>query len=490
MSLRAATLVGLMITGSTCLAQIPADTVAQLAAIDRHYVRIGATLGESIWPGFRPDTIPVVFVLPDRGSALFHWRGALPDGFQPVEDIVGAAWTSARNLGAASTGASLGGRSAAQVVVASLDAAMLLPTAVHEAFHVFERASTRTGRRFGRGENSFYVSSYPIFDVDNEKLFDLEGRILQRALAERSPERKKQLAREFVAVRRARHRALDPNFAEFERMSEINEGLAEYALVRALGAMAADSALPPGWRSSARRRLAEHDARLGTLTTDVSQSLRLRFYYTGPAQAQLLDAIAGPGWKGALVDRNETITDALAVATGLEDVERRSYLLAMNSGDTARAASEAMASVAQLRTLRTRQVDSILAQPGILLELSASLLPDKDFGFCGFDPQNHLQVSPTVQLQMRWWRPCAGAALSSEFNVPSVHDDERGTVRAVIGPESDVKITVAGQPVMLADGQTIDPATDVRLDAPRASVKSTRARLSRAGREIKIAPRP
>jgi hypothetical protein len=140
--------------------------------------------------------------------------------------------------------------------------------------------------------------------------------------------------------------------------------------------------------------------------------------------------------------------------------------------------------------VRTRQVDSLLSQPGILLELSASALPRKAFDICSFDPQNHLQVTPTVQIQTRWWRPCAGRALSGEFNVPSVIDTDLGTIRAVIGPETGMKLTAGGAPVVLADGQTIPEALEVQLQAPRASVRAARARLTREGRMLRITPLP
>jgi hypothetical protein len=95
-----------------------------------------------------------------------------------------------------------------------------------------------------------------------------------------------------------------------------------------------------------------------------------------------------------------------------------------------------------------------------------------------------------MQLHTRWWRPCSGKALISEFNVPSVHDNKDGTIRAVIGAEADVKITVAGQSVMLADGQKIESAADVRVESPRISVHSASANLSRAGATVRITPLP
>ena len=78
----------------------------------------------------------------------------------------------------------------------------------------------------------------------------------------------------------------------------------------------------------------------------------------------------------------------------------------------------------------------------------------------------------------------------SEFNVPSVHDQEAGTVRAVIGPVQDVKLTIAGAPIDLSEGQRIDNATNVRLDAPRANVQAARANVSFDGRTLRITGLP
>jgi len=473
----------------TVHAQAPADTVRALAEIDRNFVRLGKRYGESIWPGYRPDAIPIAYVFPQRGTVLFNWPDALPTGYERVPGVPNAAWLSQRNLGAASTGTSIADRPVAQVVMSSLATEYVLPTAFHEAFHVFERASQRPGLRFGHGENSFYVASYPIFAVGNEALWSLEGRLLSEALRERSVARKRDLARQFVAVRRTRESRLDSNFAEFETASELNEGLAEYALVRALQLLANDSDVSPATRSGARTTLADKLAALERLTANVSQSFRLRFYQTGPAEALLLDAIGPAGWKRQLMDQSQTLQDALAVATGLDDPQRTAFRAAVAWLDSAAAGREATTRIANLVELRQRQVDSVLSAPGILLELSAKEMPGKDFNACGFDPQNHLQVSPTVQMQTRWWRPCAGS-VTGEFNVPSVHDDEKGTVRAVIGAAQDVKLTIGGSPVTLSDGQVIENASNVKLDAPRANVQAGRAKVSMRGRTLQIMALP
>jgi hypothetical protein len=475
----------------TALAQPRADTLAKLDSVAQHLTRIGRASGEKIWPGFRPDTIPVAFVLPTHGSVVMNWRGPVPSGYESIPGVLNALWKDQRALGAASTGVSLGGRSVAQVVVSSLDASDLLPTAVHEAFHVFEAASVRPGRRFGRQENAFYVSSYPVFDETNEMMFAREGELLLKAVRATNIAAKRDFARQFVAVRRARHRHLDDAYSQFDRASELNEGLAQYAQLRTLEIMIADQSLPADWRALARRQLVAQDATLADVTVNVSQSFRLRYYSTGPAQARLLDALSpGSTWKQELVDRNETLQDALARLSGLDALEARLLQLATLESDSIRVAGIARRGIERLRALRAAQVDSALARPGVLLELSASRLPSKDFGSCSFDPQNLFQVTATMQLHARTWRPCSGPALVAEFNVPAVHDRTAGTIRAVIGTEDEVKITVGGAPVTLADGQTLTAAKDVKVEAPRASVQSAIASVSRSGRVLRITPLP
>ena len=488
MSIRTTLVVGLLMS-NVMGAQTPLDSVRTLARINREFVRFGRQYGESIWPGYRPDTIPIAYVLPRQGTALFNWTGPLPAGYHPVPEIPGVGWLGRENISAASTGTSIAGRNVAQVSVSSLAIEVLLPLAFHEAFHAFEHATQKPGLRFGNGENSFYVASYPIFAVRNETQWALEGRLLSDALTANSIARKRELARQFVGVRRQRQQFLDASFAEFEQASELNEGLAEYALVRALQLLVSDTQQTISTRDAARRTLAARINDLASLTQNVTQSFRLRFYQTGPAQALLLDAIAGPAWKLKLMSQNQTLQDALAGATGLDEPTLLAFHKAVARLDTASARENATARVSRLVALRKRHVDSVLAAPGILLEISASQLPGKDFNACGFDPQNHLQVSPTVQMQTRWWRPCAGG-ISSEFAVPSVHDDEAGTVRAVVGAASDLTITIGGKPVALTNGLSVDRASEIRVVAPRASVDAKLGHVSFDGRTLRIVALP
>jgi hypothetical protein len=455
-------------------AQPGGDTLAMLEAVHRRLAALGPDVGPRVWPGFRPDTVPVAFALRGRGTLLLGWPGAPPAGFEPVAGRAGAAWLTSGSRSAASTGAELGGRHVAQAVVGGEGEAALVGLAAHEAFHVFQAASRRPGRRFGRGEQSMLVSDYPALDVENEADFALEAALLARALSSSEADARV-LAREWLAVREARHRRMSAALAEFETAAELNEGLAEYALLRFQGAAEGADGVP----ADLPRRLSN--------AVDAGRSPRLRFYATGAAQAYLLDRLAGDGWKTRLVADDLTLQEMLARAAGYretEDALRRSAAARLDGGALrARAARQ----VEGLRALRQAQVDSARARPGILLRVDAGRVGG--VGSCGFDPQNLVRVSESVLLHTRWLRPCAGAALEGELTAWIVEDRDRATLEAVIGPEADVRLTIGGAAVALADGERREGA-QVRIESPAATLTSARAVLERRGRELVLTPLP
>jgi hypothetical protein len=468
--------------------QPPASVVERLERVEAAVARETARHPGAIWPGFRPDTVPALYVVPGIGSFLLGWPGAdLPDGYADLAGRAHAGWRPAAPRGAASTGVALAGRSVAQVVVAPGDGeASIYGTRVHEAFHVFARAEAREGRRFGTGENAFLVTSYPVFSPSNEAGWALEGKLLSRAVA--APDRLQLRARaqEFVAARESRHRTLGSEFAGFEAMAELNEGLAEYTLVRSLELAAADPDL--AWRADAARELRARLARLDSLTADGSRSLRLRFYVTGPAVGLILDRLAGPGgWKADLMRRDRTLQDELADVSGYRDRERALLARAARGLDTAALGRGARAAIARLRARRRREVDSVLARPGLTVVLRADSLPGRAFGLCGIDPQNLLQVDSTVLLHTRWVRPC-GSGVSAEFTAPAAQDRLAGTFTAVVGPPDSVRFEVGGEPVSLRDGDTILGATDVRVESPGLMLQAVRADLQRRAQTVEVRP--
>ena len=460
--------------------------IERLAAVHAELVRVTAAHPDALWPGFRPDTIPVLYVVPDRGILLLGWgSGAAPAGFTPVADLAGAVWQPAALHTAASTGTSLGGRDVAQVFVfPDADEAQLFGTTAHEAFHVYERSVARDDRKFGSGENSFLVSTYPVFDAGNEAGWALEGRLLARALAAGTRAELAERTREFVAAREARHRALGSDFAEFETRAELNEGLAEYALVRSLALAADDPGFP--WRADAEREVARHRARLDSLTSDVRQSLRLRFYATGPAMGLLLDRLSGPPWRAELVRQDLTLQEMLAVASGYRDPERALLGRAARAVDTASLGRAAREGVARLRGIRRAQADSVLARSGLTILLRADSLPGARFGLCGIDPQNLLQVDSDVLLHTRWVRPC-GPGLSAEFTTSAVQDRRAGTFAAVVAPADSVRVTAGGRTVALQEGAP-ETLADLRLAGPGVVLQAARAVVRRRGSTLEIVP--
>jgi len=460
-----------VVFAALCLALIqgpPPETTPTIVTAHNWVVRLGAELGDSIWPGFRPDTIPVLYVLRGQGTLVLGWRGTLPEGFLPIAGLEGSGWQSAADRGAASTGTELAGRATAQVVVSdSQSVASLIGLTTHEAFHVFEAAAKHEGRRFGQGENAFLVTSYPVFDPQNEAGMALEGRILAAADAAEAKARRRALARQFLAVRESRHRVLGAGLAEFEQLAELNEGLAEYTLVRAVQLAARLRDFPD--RVGAVRIQQNKLSGLHTLTGNATLSIRLRYYYTGPALGLLLDALEGPAWKRQLMNENLTLQDVLAAATGYRSQEVALRRQAESTFVMSKLRDAADSGVAGLRAFRRTQVDSVLNAPGVQLVVTVE---GRYLGFCGIDPQNLLQVEPGVLLHTRWVKACAGD-FQATFNTPVVQDRNGQVLRAVVGADSTVKVTTGAQ-------------GDVQIDSPLVSLHADKAEVSRDGRVLTV----
>src|SRR2546427_11403967 len=201
---------------------------------------------------------------------------------------------------------------------------------------------------------------------------------------------------------------------------------------------------------------------LHKLTEDVTLSIRLRYYATGPALGLLLDALEGPSWKTRLMNQNLTVQDALADATGYRAQELGLRRQAESTFVIATLRRSADSGVAGLRAFRRAQVDSVLAAPGVQLVVTVE---GRYLGLCGIDPQNLLQVEPGVLLHTRWLQACAGD-FQATFNTPVVQDRATQTLRAVVGADSTVQVTTGA-------------AGDVRIESPLVSLRAAKADVSR-----------
>src|SRR5262245_36074358 len=207
-------------------AQSAPDSLRRLQRVYQQVVEVHT--GTPVWPGFRPDTLPYLFVVPGWGHVLVNWAGALPGQFHDVAGLPRVGFRPLAALAGASTSVQLDGRNVAQVSVSRFAEIELAGLAAHEAFHAFASTVRRPSTYMGERENTFLVSSYPVFDSINDAQFALEGRLLAAALSAATTEEARVRAREFVVVRAGRQRRLGFELAQFEVMTENNEGLAQY----------------------------------------------------------------------------------------------------------------------------------------------------------------------------------------------------------------------------------------------------------------------
>jgi hypothetical protein len=479
--------VPLVALGSEVLGGGPrGDAIGVLLEVRSHVQRLDRDHPGGVWPGFQPARIPVLYVMPGDGTVLLGWDSELPDGFVAVEGAPGAGWRPEAQRGAASTGVSLGGRGAAQVVVDELEIAALVGITVHEAFHVFAGSLQAEGRRFGRGENSFLVTRYPVFNVANESAFALEGRILAAALRAGTDAEARTLAQSFMAVRDQRQRGLEADLVDFEMAAELNEGLAQYAGMRGLLLLA--DVCKDRQASDLRLEAQRMQGDLDHLIKSGDRSFRLRFYHTGPALGLLLDRLGTGDWKSSLVGADSTLQDALAVVSGYRDREIALRENARRDFDSEALTVSAAESIAALRDRLKTRVQSAFERPGVQIVILEDGIGR--IGLCGIDPQNLLQVDEGVLFHTRWLRPCAGSALEGEFNTPVVHDRNAGTMRAVIGTGDEVKLTLGGMAVTLRGAQTILAAEDVEIESPGLTLTCARADVEIEGNVLTIRPLP
>jgi hypothetical protein len=460
-----------------------ADTARAMAHLHRRITALGAALGPRIWPGFHPESIATLYVIPGRAKLFVGWRDTAPTGFTPLPGVAGALWTDTQTVSFPS------GRFIAFLSVDSTATpGDVIGLALHEEFHSFEHMSRREGRRFGGGENAMLVADYPVFDVDNETLWAVEGRLLHRAYLARSPAAARALARRFLAVRAVRQAALDSAFVTFEQLGELNEGLAQYALLRGVGEVEGGAGAASA--HDARRIVDDETALLDSLLTRTRTSIRRRFYATGGTMGLLMDRLAGPEWKRDLVRADRTVQEEFARVTGFRDAAA----LGPTWSDTLRllregARPEAERAVAALRARRSSQADSILQQGGMRIVLDPSGVPGRRFFYCGFDPQNLLQVGDGRMLHARFVTLCGGDSVSVSFEQPVVEDRGSGEYRTVIADSSGVVVTAGGAPLALPDSAAVDAAA-VRIEAPRFTLQAPHATLTRRGGELRVAPRP
>lgn len=457
-------------------AQETPDTVRRILQLHEIIERRGAEIGPRIWPGFRPDTIPTLYVIAHRAKVLVPWRRGWPAGFTPIRERPDAGIAGSGIVSLPS-----GQLIAFMSVDSTMSPGLVLGTAIHEAFHSFERSVMRDSQMFGAWENAMLVGSYPVFNVDNEAAFALEGKQLRRALAAPSVAGASRLAREFLALRAHRQGLLAPEYAEFERLAEMNEGLAQYALVRGLAEVAALEGGP--WVDRARIEARVEVQLLDSLLAMSRRSVRRRFYATGSAMALLLDRLAPSSWKQMILQQNLSLQETLDRVTR-GSAASSGELPPGTPAEIAALRGEAERSVARLRAARSAQADSLLALPGIRITIDPTALGSHALQWCGFDPQNTLQTGDGRMIHGRFLKVCAGAGVAGEFQQPVVQSDSTTGIALVVDPVS-FRLRGAEGPLDLVEGEAVEVAS-FHLTATGVSLESGRARVTRRGRDLTV----
>lgn len=348
--------VGLSALSNQTLPQSISDS-DRLSSLDKarlaETLHLQKTLGDQVWPGLAAAEIPILlwnrdysFLVSDNdGSAPTGWEEVPADAFQN-RPYYRRASNDPQNF-AVQVGdrwvASVGTKLETDLFLREMIEGSLPPpinqvipyrlliqpsevqisAVLHEAFHVFQQANAQA--RFEDAEMAYQDSpSYWAVDPAMSDAWQEEIETLAQALDADTDEQALALSRQFLSQRQARRQAhsLRPNVIAFERRFEWLEGLAKYVELESwrqaaqaegyqpLPAMAEDPDFD-GYANFDSRWSQE----IGQMKRQASQEGDTRFYYTGMAQAVLLDRLA-PEWKEQVMDEGVWLEDLLLWAVG------------------------------------------------------------------------------------------------------------------------------------------------------------------------------
>jgi len=191
----------------------------------------------------------------------------------------------------------------------------------HEAFHALQGSMVPS--RLDEAETANQSESqYPWDNPTLENAWNKETALLVRAVRTQSNEESLELIRQFLAQRDERRATaeLDPDLVDYERQREWLEGLAKYVEV-SLGRLAATTPdYTPLPAVMADPDFKEYTTREQFWSREIDEVRRtagregeIRFYYSGMAQAVLLDRLM-PGWKERAFNQDVMLEDLLREA--------------------------------------------------------------------------------------------------------------------------------------------------------------------------------
>jgi hypothetical protein len=334
---------------------------AQDEALLQEVLHLKDELGESIWPGWGQATIPMLLFndsyafLTRHPAPPFDWEAVNSQNNTwvyyryPLQQMEKAPQNFAEQVSDVWSGSIATRGKAEGYLIEGLQQALpdpletffpyklavrlILPTdqlvaaALHENFHAYQ-ALVAPGR-FADAELAYADGDrYWTADAAMHEAWQTEIELLVQALQADQAADAADLAGRFLAQRQQRRleQGLDPALVAYEQRLEWLEGLAmyvEFSSWRTASNTPGYQSLPtladdPGFHDY--HTFERHWSRqLGEMKRQATQSNDIRFYFSGMAQAVLLDRLM-PDWK------DRTLSDAIWIETLLaEAIQQEAY---------------------------------------------------------------------------------------------------------------------------------------------------------------------
>lgn len=332
----------------------------RLADVDKarlaEALHLKQALGNAVWPAFGDADIPVL--LWNRETSFLVGLDAAPPDWQPVagDTYLGKPYFRQSTDNPQNFAVPVGDRLAASIATKSETDAFLveqfrtmlppvlnqvfpyraliqpsevqISTVLHEGFHVLQ--SQVAPEKLDAAEQINELgNAYWRADAAQEGSWKGEVALLVAALNATSPDETRSLARQFIEQRQARRAAQDlpDDLIRFEQLIEWEEGLSKYV---ELGSWQLAATMPdytplaelfidPDFRNydTFDQRWSQE---LSVMKRQARQEGVTRFYYTGAAQAFLLDRLA-PGWQAQAMAPEVFLDDLLAAAVRSESTQ-------------------------------------------------------------------------------------------------------------------------------------------------------------------------
>lgn len=191
----------------------------------------------------------------------------------------------------------------------------------HECFHAYQGFLADEKLAAAENANAEYEGQYPWDDDALQAAWQTELELLADALRVTDQPSSLEFARRFLEVRAARRTSagLSPALIAYEQKREWLEGLARYAELEIWRLASTTGYLPgsetetiPGFDSyrGFERRWTNELAQISRMANDEGDG---RFYYSGMAQAYLLDRLS-PDWKMTAFEEGSWLDDLLLAA--------------------------------------------------------------------------------------------------------------------------------------------------------------------------------